>query len=306
MVHLRNIFKLIFLMAALAHCAAANVDQDSKSGTVFKDCEDCPEMVVIPPGSFQMGARLNDKTYPKSFDMPRRQITIAKPFAIGRFEVTHNQYRACVAAGACDEYWNIGIDPEKAMPLPNFAGRPKIDFATFPVIKVSPAMAMQYAAWLSDITGHDYHLPSEAEWEYAARGGTTTRFWWGDDIGENRANCKACKPLKDAGKPFFQVGYVGPVGQYPPNPFGLYDVTGNVSEYTRDCWSKSLANVPENGGADQSSDCSYRVTRGGNAWNKRLRDVLLSGRSGTGFTRQTGDYRGFRISRKLKVTGNVR
>lgn len=227
--------------AALVTClwigasAAAVPATAQEPGSMFRDCETCPEMVVVPAGSFVMGS-----DGPHKYESPARQVTIAEPYAIGRFEVTFDEWAACVAAGGCahepdDHKWGRG---------------------TRPVINVTYADARTYVTWLSAHTGKSYRLPSEAEWEYAARGGTTTEFWWGDEVGENLANCRDC------GSEWSAKGS-GPVGSFEANPFGLYDTAGNVWEWVHDCWQESHAGNPADGSPRPETDCRYRTMRGG-------------------------------------------
>ena len=178
----------------------------AKPGDVFRDCPDCAEMVVIPAGSFEMGSN-------SDYEGPVHRVSIARPFAIGRFEVTFDEWDNCVNAGGCtyrgrDQGWGRGNRP---------------------VIDVSWLDAKAFATWLSRKTGQSYRLPTEAEWEYAARGGTKSAFWWGNTAGSGRANCDDCGT--DAAK------RTSPVGSYKPNPFGLYDTAGNAAEWVEDCWN---------------------------------------------------------------------
>jgi formylglycine-generating enzyme required for sulfatase activity len=203
-------------------------------GDVFRDCQDCPELVVVPPGDFVMGS--GDTPYEK----PEHPISVPRPFAIGRSEVTFAEWDQCADAGACkfrpdDHGWGRGGQP---------------------VINVSWEDAKQYLAWLSGRTGQRYRLPTEAEWEYAARAGTRTPFWWGRDVGTGRAQCATCvtpPPQQTAA-----------VRSFRPNAFGLYDTTGNASEWVEDCWNDSYRNAPKDTSAWTSGDCRLRVLRGGN------------------------------------------
>ena len=203
-------------------------------GDVFRDCTDCGELVVLPPGDFVMGS--NDTPYEK----PERTIPIPRPFAIGRREVTFAEWDQCADAGACkfrpdDHGWGRGSQP---------------------VINVSWDYTKLFLAWLSQRTGQKYRLPTEAEWEYAARAGTKTPYWWGRDVGTGRAQCANCvtpPPQKMA-----------PVGSFRPNGFGLYDTAGNVAEWVEDCWNDNYRNAPKDASAWTSGDCRLRVLRGGN------------------------------------------
>ena len=170
-------------------------------GAVFRDCTDCPELVWLPQGESIMGDSPD----------PRSTATIDYMLAVGRFEVTFSEWDACVAAGDCrrtrDSGWGRGRQP---------------------VIDVSWEDASQYTAWLARRTGKPYRLLTEAEWEYAARAGTDARYWWGDEAKAGAANCNDCGTRWDGRRP-------APVGSFAPNPFGLYDMHGNVWEWVADC-----------------------------------------------------------------------
>lgn len=206
-----------------------------KRGAIFKDCGNCPEMVVIPSGLFIMGVGAKRK-----LDKPAHRVNIAKPFAIGRFEVTFREWQACLEAKGCTHH-----------PDDHRWGRIRR-----PVVNITWDQAKGYVKWLSAHTGHVYRLPSEAEWEYAHRGGTTTNFWWGDEPGENRANCKDCKSPWSAKSS-------APVGSFKPNPFGLYDTSANVFEWVEDCWNRDHRGAPVDGSARTVGDCKNRIIRGG-------------------------------------------
>jgi formylglycine-generating enzyme required for sulfatase activity len=203
------------------------------AGDSLRDCPDCPEMIVIPPGSFDMGAAATP------FDRPVHRVTIAQPFAMSRNEITFEEWDKCVAASACrfkpdDRGWGRGDHP---------------------VINVSWSDAKEYVAWLNQKTGKTYRLPSEAEWEYAARAGTKTPFYWGAQVGAHMANCRDC----DSGAGVQTLG----VGSFPPNAFGLNDMAGNAAEWLEDCWNESYRGAPSDGSAWSSGNCSMRVLRGG-------------------------------------------
>jgi formylglycine-generating enzyme required for sulfatase activity len=205
---------------------------DSKAGDLFRDCPDCAELVVVPAGSFEMGSS-------SEYENPVRRVTISRPFAIGRYEVTFEEWDKCADEGACkfrpdDREWGRGRRP---------------------VINVSWQDAKGFLTWLSQKTGSTYRLPTEAEWEYAARGGTTAPYWWGRDIGTGQANCRDCKGG--------DTQRTSPVGSYRPNPFGLYDTAGNVAEWVEDCWNDNYRGAPSNGSAWTAGQCRLRVLRGG-------------------------------------------
>ena len=206
-----------------------------KPGDVFSDCDNCPEMVVVPAGIFFMG--FGGKTKREG---PAHRVIVPKPFAIGRFEVTFDQWEACRIAGGCEH------DPDD-----HEWGR-----GTRPVINVSYDKVENYVAWISETTGQRYYIPSEAEWEYAHRGGTTTAFPWGDEAGINLANCKDCKSKWSAHS-------TAPVGSFDPNPFGIYDTVANAFEWVADCWNPSHEGAPKTAVARTDGDCKKRVMRGG-------------------------------------------
>ncbi len=242
-------------------------------GQTVKDCPECPEMVVVPAGSFMMGSP-DSEVERNSIEGPQHRLTIPRPFAVGKFEVTFEEWDACVAGGGCNGY----------RPNDQGWGRGKR-----PVINVSWDDAKTYVAWLSRKTGKPYRLLTEAEWEYAARAGTNTRYWWGDEIGSGNANCDtAC------GDSF---RYTAPVGSFKPNGFGLHDMLGNVWEWTEDCWNGNYNSAPTDGTAWLGSDCGRRVLRGG-SWILNPGNVRSAVRMG-GVT-ASRSYRygiGFRVAR---------
>ena len=245
-------------------------------GTTFHDCAGCPEMMVVPAGSYPMGSP-TDETDRDPDEGPVHQVTIGEPFAVGRHEVTFAQWDACHAAGGCfrnpdDQGWGRGNRP---------------------VVDVSWLDAQEYVAWLSESTGYRYRLPSESEWEYVARAGTTTRYWWGDAIGENRANCNGCGSAWDNLQ-------TAPVGSFSPNSFGLHDVHGNVWERVQDCWNASYGGAPSDGSAWESGECEQRVRRGG-GWStlpQYLRGANRAWVSPPGGLYE-GEITGFRVVRAL-------
>ncbi len=205
---------------------------------VFQDCQLCPEMVALPPGSFAMGSEQGDST-----TQPVRQVEIGYGFAIGRFEVTMAQWAACVADGACSN----ALEPVE---------RP----AETPVRNVTWNDALEFVSWLRKVTNRPYRLPSEAEWEYAARAGTTTAFWWGETAGAGEADCKSCGGDWNRKQP-------SPVGRFQPNPFGLHDMNGGVAEWTADCWFDSYKGAAADGKPREKQNCQQRVLRGG-SWKQ--------------------------------------
>jgi formylglycine-generating enzyme required for sulfatase activity len=199
----------------------------------FQDCPTCPRMVRIPPGTFMMGQGAREAE-----SMPAHRVEV-HPFAIGQAPVTVMEWKACVAAKGC-----------------SFVPRMRVADDRTPVHNVSWEDVGQYMAWLSTSTGHPYRLPSEAEWEYAARGGTTTRYWWGDQVGMSLANCSDCGGAQDSYGPL-------PVDAMSPNPFGLYDMLGGVAQWMADCWFPNYRGAPAEATPRDAKSCEKRVLRGG-------------------------------------------
>ncbi|KRE13059.1 hypothetical protein ASE66_21615 [Bosea sp. Root483D1] len=199
-----------------------------------RDCDDCPELSLIPAGSFEMGS--NEMF---EFEKPVHAVAIARPFYLGTDEVTFAQWDACVAEGGCSH-----------RPGDRNLGRGKR-----PVTDIHWNDANAYAVWLSYKTGRKYRLPTEAEWEYAARGGTATAYPWGNSVDKEMANCIGCntQPRRQASE----------VGQFPPNRFGLRDMAGNAAEWVADCWSENYRSAPRDGSAYAPAGCRERVLRGG-------------------------------------------
>ncbi len=258
-------------LAALKETAAKEA-RTSKAqprfGTVFRDCADCPEVVWLPQGKFIMGE-------PSAAIGPRHVVRISYMLAVGRFEVTFAEWDACVAAGGCrrrpdDSGWGRGRQP---------------------VTNVSWADAQAYAAWLARRTGKHYRLLTEAEWEYAARAGSAARYWWGNDAGHGEANCYDCGSRWDGRQ-------AAPVGTFSPNPFGLYDMHGNVFEWVEDCYHYGYQDAPSDGRAwtlDCAAATDTRMVRGG-AWQGPAITTRSAARSTVAFNYYDNRI-GFRIAR---------
>ncbi|WP_111640806.1 bifunctional serine/threonine-protein kinase/formylglycine-generating enzyme family protein [Marinimicrobium alkaliphilum] len=214
-----------------------------RPGTTFFNALDSggqgPEMVIIPAGQFTMGSARTTHT------SPEREVRFEEPFAISQYEITFADYA------------RFAEDTERGLPSDNRWGH-----GSRPVINVSWSDASAYAAWLAERTGRRYRLATEAEWEYAARAGTQTLFWWGDDAEDarGRANCRRGCDSDHAG---FFASRSAPVGSYPPNPFGVYDTAGNLGEWVQDCYRDHFLNAPRDGSAVNEEACSHRVVRGG-------------------------------------------
>jgi formylglycine-generating enzyme required for sulfatase activity len=252
-------------------CAGVKAGADAtmcvKPGDGFRDCPVCPEMVVVPAGRFAMGSEAS------SDEMPVHQVKVARPFAVGKFEVTFAEWDACVADGGCSHVPDDqGFGRE---------GRPVIDVSWNDVTN-------SYLPWLSRKAGRTYRLLSEAEWEYVARAGSRAVYAWGDEIGVGRANCDRCGGAWDNRQ-------TAPVGSFAANAFGLHDLHGNVWEWTQDCYADSYKGAPANGAARQHASCQTRVVRGG-GWNDRPRYLRSAIRYGDP-PNYRGNYVGFRVAR---------
>ncbi|HEY8511374.1 MAG TPA: formylglycine-generating enzyme family protein [Cyclobacteriaceae bacterium] len=281
-------------------CAISSWAQKSlKPGEVFRDCPDCPEMVVIPGGSFTMGSTADEvQGYPLAdirvqLEGPQRVVNI-KQFAVGKFNITRGQWAAFVAdtnrptRGGCR--WSglpAAADAKPWDPHPDATWK-NLGFAqddTHPVVCVTWNDAQDYVKWLSKKTGSTYRLLTEAEWEYAARAGTTTTFPWGDTASHEYANY-GTDTVAGVGftKGRDQWMYTSPVGAFPPNAFGLHDMHGNILEWVEDCFSPTYAGLPTDGSAyttettldslpgpfarmNGSTSCSFKMCRGGDAWD---------------------------------------
>jgi formylglycine-generating enzyme required for sulfatase activity len=234
-----------------------------------RDCPTCPVLVPLQAGSFTMGSNTGDPA-----ERPPHHVTIGRDFAIGKFEVTVEQWNACVDANACPR---IATNPPEAK--------------NAPVRDVSWDDAQQYVAWLAKTTGKPYRLPTEAEWEYAARGGTATLYWWGNDMRRGNANCKDC------GDPWSAEGPAN-VGAFAANPYGLHDMNGSVWEWVADCWHSGYKGAPADARSWDEPACGAHVIRGG-SWREGTGYMVSSAR----FKYSTSvrqSQNGFRVVRETK------
>ena len=224
-------------------------------------------MVVVPAGEFEMGSNEFE------FEKPIRRVTVPKVFAIGRREVTFEEWDQCAASGTCTY-------------RPDDRGQGR---GERPVTDVSWRDAKTYVSWLSQKTGQQYRLPSEAEWEYAARGGTKTSYWWGRDVGNRFANCRECGG--GSGQQTIATG------SFAANPFGLFDTAGNAAEWVEDCWNDTYRGAPRDTAAWTAGQCGQRVLRGG-SFDSQARYVRSAARF-----RYDADVRyyanGFRVVRDM-------
>lgn len=255
-------------------------------GTMFRDCPMCPDMVVVPAGTFLMGSPETEEGRHDD-EGPQHEVEIEAAFAVGRFEVTWEEWDACALAGGCradgveqaggDEGWGRGRRP---------------------VMHVSWNDAKDYLNWLSIETGQSYRLLSEAELEYVARAGTVTPYPWGEEASPEFANYGAdeCCRGEAAGHDAW-ADETAPVGSFPANAFGLYDLHGNVFEWTEDCWNNNYSGAPSDGSAWIDGDCSLRVLRGG-SWGISPQGLRSAYRVGDDPTLRISDF-GFRVARTL-------
>ena len=249
-------------------------------GRRFRDCPGCPEMAVVPAGSFMMGSPSSEEGRGDD-EGPQHRVTIAEPFAVGVFEVTFREWGACVSGGGCNGY------------RPDDEGWGRGDR---PVINVNWEDAQAYVRWLSGKTRQRYRLLSESEWEYVARAGTTGPFHTGATISTDQANYNGYFTYGGGRQSVYRERTV-PVGTFSPNGFGLHDVHGNVWEWTQDCWNEGYNGAPRDGRAWAQGNCSPRVARGG-SWNYFPRGL----RSANRYRVTTGIryyVQGFRIARTL-------
>jgi formylglycine-generating enzyme required for sulfatase activity/serine/threonine protein kinase len=260
-------------------------DLTLRTGKSFRDCSDCPLMVVVPAGAFWQGSA-EASPLAMSIEKPRRRVIIPENIAVSAYEITMAEWDACVADAACE-----------IKPADNGWGR-----GNRPVILVSWNDAIQYSSWISKKTGQDYTLPSESEWEYFARSGEESDWLGGDaalvcayaNIAGDETNfdwehsqCSDATPFQTA-----------PAGSHKPNAFGLYDVIGNVAEWTLDCMNLSYLESPTDGSAWSRGMCSSRITRGG-SWFTGTKESRLPAR----FNLRSGDrndFTGFRLVRRVE------
>ena len=261
------------LASVRPYVLTADAERALKPLASFRECaENCPEMIVVPAGEFLMGSPATEPGR-QADEGPQHKVTIARPFAVSKFDVTFADWDACVAVGECpdapDGGWGHGARP---------------------AINVSLGEARKYVAWLSAMTGRPYRLLTEAEWEYAARAGSTTAYFWGDAVGEANANCIGCGSPWDGRE-------TSPAGAFKPNAFGLYDMAGDVWQFVQDCPHDTYDGAPSDGSVWAGGDCSRHSVRGGSS-NSPPQDIRSARRYKISTdTRDTG--LGFRVARTL-------
>lgn len=308
--HIRHAYRLYWIEArfALANMRPLTVEAEKAlrpdPDKSFRECigeaktDICPEMVVVPAGLFDMGSPDTERDAPDydeyagPREFPQHKVTIAKPFAVSKYELTFAEWDICVEFGDC---------PPRSMGagLDDGFGRGRQ-----PAIFAGWEDAQRYVAWLSRVTGEPYRLLTEAEYEYAARGGVKpqTRYpWgdgpWGDGSGKNNANCNGCFSQWDNRQ-------TAPVGSFAPNKFGLYDMVGNLWEWVEDCEHPNYKHAPNDGSAWITGDaCSMGVLRGG-SFVSSPGDIRSAARGrATPATRQRSF--GFRVARTLSTEANT-
>jgi len=298
--------------------AAALSREERRSGRRFRDCDDCPLMVVVPPGSYMMGSPESARRRERD-ERPQHIVTIEYPLAVGEYEVTLAEYRRFVAStdhSARRICWRWDGKWSRYNGTWSHPGYRQTD--RDPVVCVSWEDAMEYVRWLSRETGEKYRLLSEAEWEYVARGGTNTARYWGEESAESyfadesaKSQCRyangADRSLRKEDRhqdweweyAACDDGYprTAPVGTYDENGFGLHDALGNVWEWTQDCKSENYDGAPSDGSSWESDTCDRRVIRGG-SWSDEL-DIIRSANRGWANTDHRDYTLGFRVARDI-------
>ena len=301
----RNIAGNLITVAtiALAGSILAQGAAGHTPGERWRDCDECPEIVALPSGMFMMGSPASEESrYDR--EGPTRLVMIARPFAIGVYEVTRDEYSRFVLAtnyesgtDSClvheDHHWVERAD--RSWRDPGF-----LQSARDPAVCVSWEDATAYVSWLSGRTGMDYRLPSAAEWEYAARAGTTSPWYWGDStdlqcLFANGADMATDFPWRTP----CNDGHARTslVGSYQANAFDLHDMIGNAWEWVQDCFNWSYEGAPATGGPWLDGDCSSRVMRGA-SWASTPKYLRAAHRAGERTTFRS-DYTGFRVARSL-------
>ncbi|HEY2532996.1 MAG TPA: formylglycine-generating enzyme family protein [Xanthobacteraceae bacterium] len=292
------------VLAVLALAASNRGYPQERKDREFRECPDCPEMVGIPAGKFLMGSLANE---PGRFNTEGPQhVVMIKAFALGKYDITSRQFLAFLKRThyqpiPCNSTLGMGWRSarEGSVYSPEYEEPPK-----WPAVCLDWRDADAYVAWLNAKVRHlrpdltpgrgPYRLPSEAEWEYAARAGTATARWWGDAIGTNRANCNGC------GSPWDDK-LLADVDSFAPNPFGLYGLLGNAWQWTADCWHINYKDAPTDGSAWVEKNCTRHVIRGG-SWDNLPVFVRSASRSGSVSDGGEYDYSsltGFRVARDL-------
>ncbi|MBO8208706.1 formylglycine-generating enzyme family protein [Acinetobacter nosocomialis] len=311
----------------LASLTNININQLTAAKSKFKDCSDsfCPEMTVIPAGSFLMGGNINEQeqqnvpAQSRPYELPQHLVQVEKPFAMSTYETTIAEFQAfqketgwevegCrnweTRNGVFNMWYRDDLNP-------NNSGMNQTP--QDPVVCVRREDGREFAKWLSKKTGQTYRLPTEVEWEYAARAGTTTAYYWGDDLNLDQA-CKYANVLDPAtvvalpqtsGWSLFNCtdGYpfTSPVGKFLPNNFGLYDMSANAREWVDDCWHANYENAPSvnrRWGEENNGQCNFPVLRGG-AWIYNTYNVRTAYRNAYVTSQARSIMWGFRLVREI-------
>lgn len=275
-------------------------------GNEFNDCDVCPTMVVVPAGSFTMGSPASETGHADD-EAPQHQVTLSRDFAVGKFEITLREFAAFVSETEHDAgnvCWTLEGGEGTMRPGRSWQNTAFEQNDNHPVTCVNWDDAQAYVAWLNSKTDRSYRLLSEAEWEYAARAGTTTAYYWGSSTDDSCDYANGADLTAKAQIPGLTVVdchddavYTAEVGSYRPNAFGLYDMLGNVWEWTEDCWNGSYEGAPADGSAWVRDGCGNRLLRSGSWCNApgMLRSANRFGLS----TFYRNVCRGFRVARTL-------
>ncbi len=288
-----------FLFLLTMTFAGSAIAADMMPGETFEECANCPEMVVVPAGTFIMGSPESD---PERRDNElQHEVTIAEPFAIATTPVTWDMWEACVRDARCD---GAGVETSLKIQLDG-SENPDWDWGRGdrPVVGVSWYDAQHFVGWLNWKTGEDdaYSLPAESQWEYAARAGSTTIFPWGNQLDYDYGNFG----LRDTGLGGMAEGEdvwvneTSPVKSFPPNTFGVYDMHGNIFEWVEDCYEADFASAPRDGSANKNGNCANRVFRSGTYLSNPY--MQRSARRGAPYpnTQRGRNYLGFRVVKAL-------
>lgn len=297
-------WNLFALASAMSFGFATAAENPGLNDREFRECADCPIMIAIPAGAFTMGS---PESEPGRFDSEGPQHVVSlRAFALGKYDITSEQFLNFLKDTGyqplpCDRLLNLTWhSPGNGIAHPPYVGEPP----HWPAVCLNSNDAQAYISWLNRkvrearpglVNGPGpYRLPSEAEWEYAARAGTTTARWWGEELGKAHANCNGCGSSVD-------YRYLADVDSFAPNPFGLFGMLGNAWQWTADCWHDSYAGAPSDGSAWMSGDCSRHVIRGG-SWDNLpvfVRSAARSGSKGDGREYDYSSLAGFRVARDL-------
>ena len=296
-----GILLIVITVLILAGVLAVHAEAADRAGKTFRDCEMCPEMVIIPPGKFIMGSPETEKD--RDADEGQHTVVITYSFAVSKGPITRDLWDACVRDSACD-----GPSVEAALRLDR-DGKPIQDYGdhvhgNHPVVGVSWWDAHAFVHWLNRKIGKEkYRLLSESEFEYAARAGTTTVYWWGNEPSHDHANYG-----KDTGADLggwsegrdIWKDSTSPICSFPTNAFGLCDMHGNIYQWIEDCYESNTALLPTNGSAVESGNCSVRGFRS-NSFESTAKTMRSANRAFVYAPNTRGrNYLGFRVAKTLK------